>query len=72
MFGIDNALVGDWPVVTVQNGKARIVEFGSVPAWLHQHSDMLKSEMRDLGQMWQQRLNRPDAGLELGARSVSR
>ena len=62
-FGIDNALVGDWPVVTIQNGKARIVSFGSVPRWLHLHSDLLRAEMRDLGQMWQQRLGRQGPGL---------
>ena len=70
IFGINNALVGDWPVVTIQNGKARIVDFGSVPEWLHRHGDLLKAEMMDLGQLWQQRLNRPDAGPELGARAV--
>jgi len=56
MFGIDNALVGDWPVVTIQNGKARIVEFGSIPDWLGQHGDVLKDEMSALGQLWHQRL----------------
>src|SRR5690606_16495534 len=56
MFGISNALVGDWPVVTVQNGKARITEFGSIPAWLKQHGTLLRSEMSDLGQLWEQRL----------------
>ena len=25
LFGISNALVGDWPVVEIQNQKARIV-----------------------------------------------
>tara|TARA_R110000765_G_scaffold66300_3_gene128318 strand:+ start:4121 stop:5422 length:1302 start_codon:yes stop_codon:yes gene_type:complete len=56
MFGIDNALVGDWPVVTIQDGKARIVEFGSIPDWLGQHGDVLKDEMSALGQLWHQRL----------------
>lgn len=56
MFGISNALVGDWPVVTVQGGTARIVEFGSIPAWLGRHDMLLRSEMSDLGQLWQQRL----------------
>lgn len=70
IFGISNALVGEWPVVTIQDGKARIVEFGSIPEWLGKHSDLLKAEMLDLGQLWQQRLNRPNAGLELGARAV--
>lgn len=70
IFGIDNALVGDWPVVTLQEGKARIVEFGSVPAWLEKHSALLKAEMLDLGQMWQQRLERSSGGPDLGARGV--
>ncbi len=56
MFGISNALVGDWPVVTVQGGKALITEFGSIPAWLGQHGDLLRREMSDLGQLWEQRL----------------
>ncbi|MEL6377361.1 MAG: ABC transporter substrate-binding protein [Pseudomonadota bacterium] len=56
LFGIDNALIGEWPVVTVQDGRARIVEFGSVPDWLHKHGDLLRAEMMDLGQMWQQRI----------------
>ncbi len=70
LFGIDNALVGDWPVVTVQEGKARIVEFGSVPDWLSAHSGLLRREMADLGQMWDQRLERGAGGrAELQARS---
>ncbi len=56
MFGIPNALVGDWPVVTLQNGKARIVEFGSIRAWLDKHGDLLLKEMSDLGQLWEQRV----------------
>ncbi len=70
IFGIDNALVGDWPVVTIQEGKARIVDFGSIPGWLTDHSDLLRIEMQDLGQMWQQRLRRVDEGTELGARGI--
>ncbi len=56
MFGIDNALVGDWPVVTLKNGKAKIAAFGSIPRWLKRHGDLLKQEMSDLGQLWEQRL----------------
>lgn len=56
LFGIDNALIGDWPVVTIQEGQARIVEFGSVPDWLRKNGDLLRAEMMDLGQMWQQRV----------------
>lgn len=71
LFGIDNALVGDWPVVTIRGGKARIAEFGSVPDWLHKHSESLRREMVDLGQMWDQRLTRQhETGMELGTRSI--
>lgn len=55
VFGIDNALIGDWPVVRIQDGKARIVEFGSIPAWLEQHGPLLRAQMVELGQMWDQR-----------------
>lgn len=68
VFGIDNALVGDWPVVTIQNGKARIVSFESVPDWLSLHSDLLRAEMRALGQMWDQRMGKDSPAL--GARTV--
>lgn len=70
IFGIDNALIGDWPVVTVQNGKARIVEFGSVPKWLATHSDLLKAEMQELGQMWDQRLRQSGQSPALDTRSI--
>ncbi len=58
IFGISNALVGGWPVVTVQGGKARIVEFGSIPNWLKLHGQGLNRELSDLGQLWQQRVAR--------------
>ena len=70
IFGINNALVGDWPVVRVRDGKACIVEFGSIPDWLGQHSDLLKAEMLDLGQMWEQRVNRSGQLTALGTRSL--
>ncbi len=69
IFGIDNALVGDWPVVRIEEGRARVVDFGSVPGWLRRHGDLLRDEMRDLGQMWQQRLSQ-DRVLALGARTL--
>jgi branched-chain amino acid transport system substrate-binding protein len=56
IFGLDNALVGDWPVVTIQNGRARIAAFGSVSGWLDRNSQRLRAHMEDLGQMWHQRL----------------
>lgn len=67
LFGIDNALVGDWPVVMIRDGKAQIVSFESVPAWLGRHSALLRSEMYDLGQMWDQRMGQ--TGPMLGARA---
>ena len=66
LFGIDNALVGDWPVVTIRDGRARVVEFGSVPDWLREHEPLLRAEMEALGQLWHQRLSGPAP--ELGAR----
>lgn len=56
IFGIDNALVGDWPVVRIVEGRAKIVEFGSVLNWLGQHGDRLARHLESLGQMWHQRL----------------
>ena len=58
MYGISNALVGDWPVVQVQNSKAKIVEFASISDWLDQHSDRFKAELSSLGQLWEQRLTK--------------
>jgi len=55
LFGIDNALVGDWPVVAIENGKAVIKEFRSIPAWWDKHGDILVKHMTALGQMWNQR-----------------
>lgn len=70
IFGIDNALVGDWPVVRIQNGKSRIVEFGSIPKWLAAHGDLLKAEMRDLGQMWDQRMGQAGQSPALRSRDI--
>jgi branched-chain amino acid transport system substrate-binding protein len=49
LYGQDNCVVGDWPVVTMQNGRARIVEFRSVVDWLDSNNDVLKRKMQDLG-----------------------
>lgn len=58
IYGISNALVGDWPVVQIQMSKARIVEFSSIGSWLERHSERLKDELAALNQLWQQRLPR--------------
>ena len=49
LWGLDNAVVGDWPVVTMQGGRARIVEFRNVHAWLEKNNDVLKKHMHALG-----------------------
>ena len=49
LFGIDNALVGDWPVVVIRDGKATIAEYRSIPAWLEKHQDLLVKHMTALG-----------------------
>lgn len=55
LFGIDNALVGDWPVVTIVDGRARIQEFGSITAWWTKHRPLLVKHLRALDLMWDQR-----------------
>jgi branched-chain amino acid transport system substrate-binding protein len=55
LFGIDHALVGNWPVVRIENGKAVIKEFRSIPDWYAKHGELLKKHMADYGQMWNQR-----------------
>ncbi|WP_306115089.1 MULTISPECIES: ABC transporter substrate-binding protein [unclassified Roseovarius] len=55
LFGIDNALVGDWPVVAIESGKARIKGFGNIPTWYEKHGDLLVKHMKAYDQMWDQR-----------------
>ena len=55
LFGIDNALVGDWPVVAIEGGKATIKEFRNIPAWYDKHGDLLVKHMKAYDQMWDQR-----------------
>jgi branched-chain amino acid transport system substrate-binding protein len=55
LFGIDNALVGNWPVVVIEDGKARIKEYKNIPAWWDQHGELLTKHMDALGQMYYQR-----------------
>jgi branched-chain amino acid transport system substrate-binding protein len=67
LFGIDNALVGDWPVVTIVDGRARIQEYGSITDWWGKHKPLLLKHMRALNLMWDQREQfaaSPDAGGE--------
>lgn len=55
LFGIDNALVGDWPVVVIEDGKAVIKGFKNIPAWYDKHGELLVKYMTEYGQMWNQR-----------------
>ncbi|GAB4269305.1 MAG: ABC transporter substrate-binding protein [Deferrisomatales bacterium] len=55
LWGIDNALVGNWPVVTIRDGRARIEEFRSIPAWWAKHKKLLIKHMEAMGQMYYQR-----------------
>ena len=48
LWGLDNVLVGRWPVVRVENGKARIQEFGDLRAWLDNNKDVLIKHMKAL------------------------
>jgi len=55
LFGVDNALVGNWPVVVLQNGKAVIKEYRSIPDWWAKNSQLLIKHMEALGEMYYQR-----------------
>jgi len=55
LFGIDNALVGNWPVVVIEDGKAVIKDFRSIPEWWDKHKDIMIRHFTDLGQMYHQR-----------------
>jgi branched-chain amino acid transport system substrate-binding protein len=49
LWGQDNAIVGRWPVVVIENGKARIQEYRSVTSWLRRNKNVLIKHMKELG-----------------------
>lgn len=49
LWGRDNIVIGNWPVVVIEGGKTRIKEFGSVSGWLDKHSDVLIKYMKSHG-----------------------
>lgn len=49
LWGLDNALIGRWPVVRIEGGKARIEEFGDVAAWLSGNREVLVKYMKAQG-----------------------
>jgi len=55
LFGIDNALVGNWPVVAIENGKAVIKEYRSIPDWWDKNSATMIKHMEAMGEMYYQR-----------------
>jgi len=55
MYGIDNALVGEWPVVVMENGKAVIKEYRSIPDWWGKNHTLMVKHFEDMGQMYYQR-----------------
>ena len=55
LFGIDNALVGVWPVVVIEDGKAKIKQFKSIPDWWNKHSALMIKHMEALKKMYYQR-----------------
>ncbi len=55
LFGIDNALVGNWPVVVIENGKAVIKEYRSIPDWWAKHSKLMVKHFDAMGEMYYQR-----------------
>lgn len=71
IFGINNALIGDWPVVNMTKGRARIVDFGSIPDWLDKHEDVFRKHMHDVGQLWQQRIETGETPTGLAGRALA-
>ncbi len=55
LFGIDQALVGNWPVVVINDGKARIQEYKWIPGWYEEHGEILKKYFTEYNIMWDQR-----------------
>lgn len=47
LFGIDNALVGNWPIVEVKDGKVEIVEIGDQAAWFEAHKAEVEKRFRE-------------------------
>jgi branched-chain amino acid transport system substrate-binding protein len=47
LFGIDNALLGNWPIVVVKDGKVEIAELGDQAAWYDQHKEQVEKRFRD-------------------------
>jgi branched-chain amino acid transport system substrate-binding protein len=55
LFGIDNALVGFWPVVVIEDGKAKIKQYKSIPDWWNKNKAIMIKHFEALNQMYYQR-----------------
>ncbi len=55
LFGIDNALVGNWPVVVIESGKTVIKEYRSIPDWWSKNSAVMIKHFEAMGEMFYQR-----------------
>lgn len=47
LFGIDNALLGNWPIVVVKDGKVEVAEVGDQAAWYEAHKDKVEARFRE-------------------------
>ncbi len=54
LWGVDNALVGKWPVVQMQDGKGVIVDFVNQLDWWERNGEILIARTEEYGQMWYQ------------------
>lgn len=59
VFGIDNSLITDWPVVVIKNGTPRIQEFKSMTDWWGKNKMLLIKWLEEYEVMWYQRLGVP-------------
>ena len=53
--GSTTPLVGNWPVVVIENGKAVIKEYRSIPEWWSMHGELLVKHFTEMGEMYHQR-----------------
>ncbi len=49
LWGLDNCVVGRWPVVVMTDGRARIQEFASLTGWLEKNTTTLVKHTKALG-----------------------
>ena len=55
LFGSNNALVGQWPIVAVKNGKVDIVKMSNQASWYEAHRDAVVKRFREEQLMADQR-----------------